>query len=135
MLGPQIPATNSAPGVSNFCTDNDQKTSAEVDNHLQDETLSDSQASDTPHACSFPPNEHPALRAERFFLELFSGSSFPLTTAFRLLGLATLYPMDSDRLVKLAISQLVGLCWAAPPCRHYSLCKLTGLGPPPCRDF
>ena len=40
-----------------------------------------------------------------------------------------------DRLVKLAISQLVGLCWAAPPCRHYSLCKLTGPGPPPCRDF
>lgn len=40
-----------------------------------------------------------------------------------------------DRLVKLAISQLVGLCFAAPPCRHYSLCKLTGPGPPPCRDF
>ena len=152
MLEPQSSTAEIAPGLSKVCTDTDKDTSAKVDNHLQDETRRNSQASDTPNACSFPSNEHPALRAERFFLELFSGSSFPLTTAFRLLGLATLYPMEShpniggdshdilnsdvrDRLVKLAISQLVGLCWAAPPCRHYSLCKLTGPGPPPCRDF
>ena len=112
----------------------------------------DSDASDTPQPQFFPSNEHPLLRAKRFFFEIFSGSTFPLTNAFRQLGLATLYPMDShpniggdshdiinsdvrDRIARLAVSQLIGLCFAAPPCRHYSLCKLTGPGPPPCRDF
>ena len=84
---------------------------------------------------------------DNLFVELFSGSSRPLSTAFLQAG-ASVMSLDILRsathdltkdsvfelLLRLAFSGAISLLHASPPCRDYSRCKLRkGPGPKPLR--
>ncbi|CAE7236031.1 unnamed protein product [Symbiodinium sp. CCMP2592] len=97
-------------------------------------------------ACGQP---HSALDHGKLFLDLFSGSSSPVTTALQALRKACFEPVDKlaasaadllddacfDRLCRLCSSGLVGAAGAAPPCAAFSRSRLRPGGPSPVRTL
>ena len=79
----------------------------------------------------------------RLFLDLFAGVNAPLTQAMHRLGVDYFEPSDLDRdpkynilddsvfniLMRAAWSGLIGVVWAAPPCKEFSRLKLCPGGP------
>ena len=83
-----------------------------------------------------------SLPSAKIFVDLFSGTSAPLSAAIGALGLARLEPLDKlhgccfdllDDLCLLASSGIVGAAAAAPPCASFSRARLRPGGPLPVR--
>ena len=85
---------------------------------------------------------------QRFFWEIFSGPNSPLTAAVVDSGLPCIKPFDIqlhkdfdilnnacyEMMLRVVAARLVGTLHGAPPCTEYSLLKLKGPGPKPCRS-
>ncbi|CAE7664552.1 unnamed protein product [Symbiodinium sp. CCMP2592] len=93
------------------------------------------------------PVSHPAPCKHRLFLDLFSGSSAPLSRAVAALGLDRISPIDclhgehvdlldpdtQTSLRRLCSSGLIAVAAAAPPCSSFSRSRLRPGGPPAVR--
>ena len=85
---------------------------------------------------------------QRFFWEIFSGPNSPLTAAVVDYGIPCIKPFDIqlhkdfdilnnacyEMMLRVVAARLVGTLHGAPPCTEYSLLKLKGPGPKPCRS-